>query len=561
MITINIFGMILLLQKWLLMRNKTARILFVIGFSCCLFINNAIANTLNDSVAIDIKNLIVIDPYTHKTKCQSDLHCSSGYTATFYQNNGDVPVWSSQGHVIAQMQSMVILLGKAANDGLNPNDYHLDRLKQIYNLINTSQNESQLSQNIAIFDIVLTDGVFLYLSDLAYGRVNYKKNYPKWSFEKRDININEVFKQYLEDGNTQGLLQSVIPNASYYSDLKDKLARYQEIAAHGGFPIIPNGRDLKIGATGTRVKDLQKRLLISGELAPEHLTRHAVFNHELRAAVILFQKNNGIRPSGIVDKNTLKILNISINDRIKTINFNLDRMRMMQLDTRDQLILVNIPDYKLTLFDNESSIISMSAIVGNDKHQSCVLNSQISYLEINPYWNIPRSIAIKELLLKIILNPSYLTQKHIDTFLVESGNKLQIDPDTVDWSSVDLQKFPYFFRQNPGNSNALGKVKFVFPNNCGIYLHDTDEPTLFGNKKRDLSHGCIRISEPIKLATYLLQDKSSWSESAIESAVLSGKRRVVTLSHPEDVAITYFTSWVNERGYLQFRPDIYGLDN
>lgn len=349
-------------------------------------------------------------------------------------------------------------------------------------------------------------------------------------------------------------------SAKYYSQLQAKLIQYQQVATNGGFPLIAKGHVLKVGSVGDRVQALQKRLLLSGELTLGNITTYGVFDSNLRDAVMLFQKNNGLKPSGIVDKNTLNTLNININARIKTISLNLERVAMMQFDVQKPLILVNIPDYKLTLFANESRVFSMAAIVGNVKHKSCLLNSQITYLEINPYWNIPKSIAVKELLPKIILDPNYLSEKHIDTFLVESRLKLQIDPRTVDWSSVDTQHFSYFFRQNPGSSNALGRIKFIFSNQCGIYLHDTDEPTLFNQKKRALSHGCIRISEPLQLATYLLQDKQSWNESAIAEAITSGKRRVVTLSQPIPVVVTYVTAWVNESGMLQFRPDIYGLD-
>lgn len=524
-----------------------------------LFFNYVAADTTDNQVSAAIKNLIVTDPNTNKSHCDHNLHCQSNLTASFYKNNNNQTLWSYNGHVLPQTKNMLDLLKNATTEGLEPNDYHLQELNHIYTLINNSETDDELSKNVAIFDITLTDGVFLYLSDLANGHTDYKKYYTNWSYKSRDINIYNVLLNYLQTNDVDALLQSVLPTTRLYFNLRDELSTYQKIAANGGFPVISSGVDLKVGVKGYRIKELQKRLLLSGELKESNI-KARVFDNNLKNAVVIFQKNNGIKVTGVVDKHTLNILNISINNRIRTISRNLDRLRMMQLNTNSETILVNIPNYNLTLWNNESGLFSMMAIVGDSKHQSCVLNSQVTYLEINPYWNIPRSIAVKELLPKIIKNPKYLLDKNIDTFLIESNNHLQIDPRIVEWRSVDTKHFNYFFRQNPGKDNALGHIKFIFPNNCGIYLHDTDEPNLFDKKKRALSHGCIRISEPIDLATYLLQNKKNWGESAIESAIESGNRRVVTLTNPENIAIVYLTSWVNESGILQFRPDIYGLD-
>lgn len=573
------------------MHGKLFGKLWFLGFSCLVLSNISFADSFDLNVSARIKNLITSNQavligvhsrvrgndnkFFNSRTCSTstpsrDNHsqvlipehmlCMSKYAAVVYQNNGYMPVWSTNQYVLPITQNILKLLQTSDQDGLNPDDYHLFQLQQIYSAINNAQNTDELANNVAKFDIVLTDGVLQYLSDMAYGRTDYKKHFPKWTFARRDIDINTVFFSYLQNANIAQLLQTLRPNTKYYSKLRIKLQLYQQIKASGGFPVIPNGSDLKLGNTGTNVKILQQRLLSSGEL--HQPINWGVFDEQLRDALSLYQKNNGLKVSGMIEKNTLKTLNISINGRIKTIEFNLDRLRMTALNTNRELILVNIPDYKLTLVDEESSVFTMDAIVGNPKHRSCIVNSQIAYLEINPYWNIPRSIAVKELLPKIILNQSYLKEKDIDTFWVDGTNKLQIDPATVNWNLVDPSiKFPYFFRQNPGNSNALGQIKFIFPNDCGIYLHDTDEPTLFGKKKRALSHGCIRISKPLQLATYLLQDKkSAWNESAIENAILAGKRHVVTLTNPTHILVTYLTAWVNESGMLQFRPDIYGLD-
>ena len=299
-------------------------------------------------MSANIKNDFYQKYTSNQRICKKTINCRSPYTPSFYQKINSAPVWSSDGHVFSQTKKIIMLLGNSSSEGLNPDDYHLNELKQISSKINNEKDQAQLSEEVALFDITLTDGVFLYLSDLAYGRINYKYINPQWSFVRRNIDIESVLKRYLHSGDIDALLHDVLPNLKLYSALKQKLALYQIIAINGGFPLISPGPLLKLGSEGQRVKELHKRLIMGGNLEKSG-PKFGVFDNFTEDAVKFFQKNNGLKVTGTVDKKTLNVLNISVSARINTIAMNMDRLRMMPLDMDQELLLVNIPDYKLTI--------------------------------------------------------------------------------------------------------------------------------------------------------------------------------------------------------------------
>jgi murein L,D-transpeptidase YcbB/YkuD len=277
--------------------------------------------------------------------------------------------------------------------------------------------------------------------------------------------------------------------------------------------------------------------------------------------VALFQSNNGLQVTGIANKTTLKALNVPINKIIDKISINMDRMRWLPDDIGTSYVWVNIPNFSLNVIESNHDVLSMPIIVGKEGTKSCVLDSNIQYIELNPYWNVPKSIAVKELLPKLRENPYYLHEKGYTAYKYIIRDDTEVDSTDVDWDDVSSTNFNYVFRQKPGKTNALGNIKFIFPNNCGIYLHDTPQRNLFKNQRRAYSHGCIRIGKPIEFAAYLLRNKPKYTVKFIESQIDTGKRKIIPLKDKEAVHIVYLTSWVNESGQLQFRPDIYNIDN
>ncbi len=514
--------------------------------------NHIYASTVEEQLKANI-----VDSNFFRPMCNKNSRCRSALTKQFYVQNNAIPIWVQDNHIKKDAESLIAIIKDSYKDGINSNNYTLDNVEELITEYNNSKESSDRSAILANLDASLTDLFFQYANTLVYGQINIKEVYPTWNINKHSIDLiaklNEINKNNIND-----IVNSLLPTDPQYQKLKDKLAIYQQIVINGGWKTIPNGPKLKLGDKSKRVQLLQERLLITGEL--NSIKQKGVFDKSLKKAVMLFQKSHGIYPDGIVGQSTLQALNVSAEMRTRQIELNMERIRLLPNDLGRKYILVNIPDYSLAVFDDNKMILSMPVIVGRDqKLQSCVLSSAIRYVDFNPYWYIPNSIAIKEILPKLKRDPKYLYNHNMEVFT--NYGTPPIDPTTIDWKSISESNFSYKFRQIPSESNPLGQVKFIFPNSCGIYLHDTSDPELFKHSKRAFSHGCIRIGKPIDLATYLLSDKSNWTRDQILSTIKTGKNKAIYLSEPINIYIVYQTAWVNESGILQFRNDIYNIDS
>jgi murein L,D-transpeptidase YcbB/YkuD len=257
---------------------------------------------------------------------------------------------------------------------------------------------------------------------------------------------------------------------------------------------------------------------------------------------------------------TLKEMNVPIERRIRQIVLNMERLRWLPEDIERRYILVNIANFELEVLEADRVIMNMAIVVGKQNQRTSVFSGKMTYIELNPYWNIPQSIAVKEILPKVKKDPAYLAQKRIKVIEYWRRQEREVNPDKVNWSRLNQDNLKYSFRQDFGPGNALGRVKFMFPNKFDIYLHDTPERHLFKRTQRTFSHGCIRIAKPIDLAEYLLKDDLKWDRRKILAEIGKGKRQVLKLQEPIDVHILYLTAWVDHQGEVQFRPDIYQGD-
>jgi murein L,D-transpeptidase YcbB/YkuD len=407
---------------------------------------------------------------------------------------------------------------------------------------------------------MLTDAFLLYASHLVNGRVDHRRLYPEWVVNQRSADLTEVIRRALKSGEMEEELDDLAPHYPGYDKLKEKFIEYRSIAENGGWPQIPQGPKLYKGSRGKRVAILRQRLMVSGYLDPMAENKSDIFDHDLETAVRTFQKRHGLKDDGRVGKSTLEALNVSVEKRIRQIALNMDRMRWLPDDIMDRNIFVNIADFSLDIIEGEKSVLTMRIIAGKKDWRSCVLSAKMTYLELNPFWKVPDSIAVKEILPHIKKDPDYLAKKNIKVLRDWNDKAKEIDPKTIDWSGVRVKNFPYRFRQEPGPGNPLGRVKFIFPNACEIYLHDTPTRSLFGRESRAFSHGCIRVEKPMELAAYLLKKKEAWTSKKILAEIRKGKRQVVMLPDPINVLIFYGTAWVDREGVLQFRNDIYRID-
>lgn len=325
-----------------------------------------------------------------------------------------------------------------------------------------------------------------------------------------------------------------------YKALKEQLARYVEIQKKGGWDTVVYIAKNKYqpGKSFPGMQSWKKRLYATGELAAVDTTD--VFTPELDAAIKTYQTSTGITPDGKITAALAKSLNASVMDRIEQIMINMERMRWMPTRKEGKLIMVNIPEFTLHVTEGDQHVIHMPVVVGKEGHTTTMFSDDLEYVVFSPYWNIPPSIVRNEILPAMSRNKNYLEQNDME--IVSGGDVPEI-------------------RQKPGPKNSLGLVKFLFPNSFNIYFHDTPAKSLFEKDNRAASHGCIRLSDPVKMANYLLQEAPEWTPEKISEAMHAGKEKTVKLKQSVPVIITYYTAWVDENRKMNFREDIYGNDS
>jgi len=345
-----------------------------------------------------------------------------------------------------------------------------------------------------------------------------------------------------------------------YAALQQALAVYENAAAHPWPTISSKVRLLKPGMKNIYVMALRSRLEATGELKNSDNMGLDVYDDTLENAVMAFQACHGLNPDGIVGNDTRTELNIPPQQRIKQIQVNMARWAKLSGELGDHYIMVNVPAYRLDLVENGNTVLSMRAIVGKPTRPTPEISSTVTRIIFNPYWNVPKLIAQKDIVPKILNDPGYLDEMHIKVINREEDNAPEINPEEIDWQTASEEGFKYHFRQDPGENNALGLVKFEFQNSHDVYMHDTPAKDLFDADKRAFSSGCIRLERPFDLVTYLMQENINWSDERMQDILEEGKTSYIKIARPMPVIITYLTAWVDDDGNLQFRDDIYGLD-
>jgi murein L,D-transpeptidase YcbB/YkuD len=347
------------------------------------------------------------------------------------------------------------------------------------------------------------------------------------------------------------------PAQPEYQRLKAALADYRALAAAGGWTTIQDGPTLKPGMSGPRVMELRQRLGVPVAPGGDRL----LFDGTLAEAVAAFQGRHGLEQDGLVGQNTLAALNVPVEERVQQMLLNMERRRWMPDDPGVRYVFVNLADFELKVVDGPKTVFDTRVVVGAPYHRTPVFSDEMTYVEINPYWNVPPSIARNELLPKIKADPGYLAANNFELLSNWSDSATAVDPYTVDWSAMAPERFTYKVRQGPGPGNALGHIKFMFPNQFNVYLHDTPARSLFAKDQRSFSHGCIRVEDPETFGSFVLGQQPGWSLAAIDAAIATGQRQVVGLAAPLPVHIAYLTAWVNKDGTVNFRRDVYGRDD
>ena len=480
-------------------------------------------------------------------------------TIRFYAQRDYRAGWlDASGNPAAAADELLKALGEADQEGLRSADY---RPAELHKRLKAMRQQGAAAGDgaLAEFDLLFTDTFLTYGSHLLAGRLPPRKVDPDWALKPRSRDLAAVLQEALAGGTVSHSLQALRPQTKGYVQLREALHKYREVAAAGGWPTVSAG--LASGAQGPQVRNLRVRLQASGDLAGGGDTAgkngSAVFDKSVADAVRRFQKRHGLAETGTVNAATQAALNVPVAERIRQVELNLERWRWMPDGFGSRYILVNIPSFKMKVFEDDKRVIESNVVVGRQERQTPAFTANMAYVVLSPKWNVPRSIAVKDKLPQLKRSPYALARQGIRVF---NSAGQEIKPGAVNWRAVSANNFNYQLRQDAGPRNALGGIKFMFPNPYNVYLHDTPSRNLFSRSQRTFSSGCIRISNPVELAEYLLKFDPKWNRDAIKTASTSGKQRVVNLPRTMPVYLVYWTAWVDEEGLVNFRDDIYQRD-
>ena len=470
--------------------------------------------------------------------------------AQLYERRGFAPAWSAE-----KAEQLLLAIRDAQADGLDPADYHLKLLEQLRLEVEGSTSPSiDLTVDL---DLLLTDALARLGYHILFGKVDPEELDANWNYvrEMPDLDPPDALQEVIDSADVRETLSRAKPQYVFYSSLKAALAQHREIASRGGWGSIPPGPALRVGDTGPRVAALRARLSSAGDTttAPANGT----FDEPLAAAVGRFQARHGLAADGVAGQRTIEEMNVPVQARIDQIRVNLERGRWLLHAIGDEFVAVNIAGFELYYFRNGKVAWNTPVQVGKPYRKTPVFRSRITYLVFNPTWTVPPGILANDILPAQRRDHSTLEKKGLGVF---DSKGRPVATESIDWDRMTASRFRYVLRQAPGPNNALGRVKFMFPNDHAVYLHDTPSKGLFEKEDRAFSSGCIRVADPLRLAELLLEGQSGWSRAEIDRAIAAGATRSVTLKRPVPVWLTYWTAWVDGSGNLELRRDLYGRD-
>lgn len=480
----------------------------------------------------------------------------------FYDTaNGTLP-WVDQGKPTAQARAIIQSLRNAADKGLRPEDYDGpqwdQRLTQFDRPVATSESD------LVKFDLVLTVSTMRYISDLHIGRVNPRLFHFGLDIDHKQIDLSEFLRQKLVGAtDVDAILETVEPPFPIYRRTEDALKKYMEFARLDDGELLPvSSHAVKPGDPYAGVPRLARLLTLLRDLPVGHAEVSGGGNYEgaLVDAVKHFQRRHGLEPNGILDAPTLRRLNTPLSRRVMQLQLAMERMRWLPHQFERPPIVVNIPEFRLYAVNEQyRTVFTMNVVVGKAYgHQTPVFANEIRSVIFRPYWNVPQSILEAEVIPDLEKNPSFLSENSYE--IVDQNERVVSEGPVTEEIEAQLRAGKLRVRQTPGPQNALGLIKFEFPNQYDVYMHGTPATQLFSRSRRDFSHGCIRVEDPVKLAEWLFQGTPEWNEDGIRATMNGEKTMEVKLKQPIPVLIFYATAVVLEGEEPHFFNDIYGLD-
>ena len=483
-----------------------------------------------------------------------------GEVYPFYAQRNFDPIWSEAGRLTELAYEFRFELRQSQYDGLQPASYHLGLIDAFVATVEKKEaaKEVLLPKELAELELLLTDAFFAMAEDLELGKVNPERLQARWSIPRKRnaLGYDSLLTQASRTLELRSQLAALYPKTPSYEKGKLLLRQLEERAKEAiNWKPMKTERVLRPGDANVLLLQVRERLAFWGYSTAVMPTDAKVYDSLLLQQVLAYQADRGIKVDGVLGQGTLTALNESPAQLMDKIKVNLERMRWIpEHFFQGEAVLVNVPSFQLVYRKGADTVFTTKVIVGTLKHQTPVFTAPLSYLVFSPYWNIPPSIARNETIPAIRKNAGYLQTNNME---VVNAAGQALSSSQVNWNA---KPFPYLIRQKPGESNALGQVKFMFPNPNNVYLHDTPAKQLFEQDIRTFSHGCIRMQQPRDFAELLLKNKGEWTTEKIGLAMGQGKEEIVNLPYKIPVGIVYFTFLVDAGGQPRFFADVYRRD-
>lgn len=463
----------------------------------------------------------------------------------FYSDRSFEPAWNSASF----RQSFIDTLESAVSQGLHFEDYHGAEIKELVQKVN-DLDANQRSK----LDVLLTDAFFRFGDHLYNGKTDPKKLHEIWDVEKEKISLKQLLEDAVANNNLEAL-NILRPQNPIYNQLIAAEKEFRQLKKESeNFKEIPVGETIKPGMQDSRIQDLQFRLLALGYLENVSIGSYT-YTGKMEEAVSKFQQDHGIEVDGNIGDQTIELLNKGYDQRYNQILVNLERWRWYPRELGDHYILTNIPGYKLDVVKAGDTVMTYKVQVGTNSRKTPVFSEEIDHLVFNPDWHIPPTIKSRDVIPGVRKDPGYLSQKKIEVY---DGKGTKLDPSSIDWSRNEVKNYRY--KQAPGSTNPLGRVKIMYPNEYLIYLHDTPSKSLFGKNSRAQSSGCVRVQDAVELAKYLLKDQPELTSEKIDTIISRGETKRIDMKQQVKVHHFYWTAW-RTNGKTRFIRDIYGYDD
>ncbi|MCH7409035.1 L,D-transpeptidase family protein [Belliella sp. DSM 111904] len=521
------------------------------------------------SVSSVINSIIEVDDTERIKKVANEDLFSSVVIRKFYSDRTFFPAWSD-GDVFPELAyEMRYEIKQVQFDGLNPEDYHLGAIDLLFEKYERSKKGKAefLVHDYASLDVLLTDAYIIISSHLYLGKIDPENLKSSWDIQRSapELKIDERLHEAILQHSIRKSLEELYPSFQVYKKMRDALrflyddlARWQSESS-ANWKKLKVDKSIKVGDSYNQLDQVKERLRFWGYLEDLPLESSKVYDSLLVPAITKLQIRHGMEPDGVIGQGTIHALNQTPDDLIETARVNMERFRWLPRDVKDQeVILVNTANFQLDYISKRDTILSSKVIVGKSYHATPQFSAEMSYMVFSPTWTIPNSITRNEIIPAVKKDIGYLNSKNMKV-LTSDGK--EVDPQSIDWQKANGKNFPYLVRQEPGEQNSLGLVKFMFPNKHSVYIHDTPARSLFAREDRALSHGCIRIQRPVDFAKVLLKHDSAWTDEKIKESMNKSKEVIVKLDRKIPVVILYMTFWSDSRGNNFFRKDIYERDN